>query len=68
MTPSGIDLKTLKLPTEINTGKVKTMTNTFKNCALLTLDCSGWATTSLTDITGFNEGAPGVISPVLNNF
>lgn len=60
-------LKSVKLPDDFNTSKVKTMRAMFKNCPLLALDCSGWDTTSLTDITSFNEGAPHVIFPILCN-
>lgn len=58
-------LKEIKLPNTFNTAKVKTMRAMFKNCPLLTLDCSGWDNSSLTDITSFNEGSPNVIAPVV---
>ena len=58
-------LSNIILPENFNTSKVKTMRSMFKDCAQLTLDCSGWDTASLTDITSFNDGAPNVIAPVI---
>lgn len=58
-------LQEIKLPDNFNTSKVTTMRAMFKNCPSLTLDCSCWDTTNLTDITSFNEGAPNVTAPVL---
>ena len=60
-----VSLEELKLPDNFNTAKVKSMRAMFKNCTLLTFDCSAWDTTALTDIVSFNEGAPGVIAPVI---
>ena len=60
-------LEKIKLPNKFNTSKVKTMRAMFKNCPLLTLDCSAWDNTSLTDITSFNEGSPSVIVPVVSS-
>ena len=57
------NLSTLKLPTTMNTSKVKEFDKTFMNCSALTLDCSGWDITSCTIYTDFNTGAPGVTPP-----
>ena len=59
-------LKTLVLPNVFNTSKVTTMIKMFNNCSSLTLDCSGWDTSSCTNITQFNENASGIIAPVIN--
>lgn len=59
-------LKTLILPEVFDTSKVTTMNSMFKNCPLLSLDCSNWDTTSLTGIDyTFNQGSSGVIAPVI---
>ena len=56
----------LKLPSTIDTSKVESMKNTFNGCSSLTIDCSGWDTTSCKDITNFNYKAPHVIAPIIN--
>lgn len=62
-----VALTELILPDDFNTSKVKTMRAMFKDCGNLTLDCSEWDTTSVTDITSFNEGAPNVTAPVVSS-
>lgn len=46
-----------------NTSKVKDMNATFRGCSVLTLDCSGWKTSSVQDHGSFSAGAEGVVSP-----
>lgn len=59
-------LKTLILPEVFDTNKVTIMTSMFRNCPLLSLDCSNWDTTNLTGVdSSFNQGSPGVIAPVV---
>ena len=59
-------LEKVMLPSNLDTSKIVTMRSMFANCTNLTLDCSQWDTTSLTDITSFNDGAPNVIAPVIS--
>ncbi len=58
-----ISLKSLVLPSGWDTSNVTTMYSMFYNCPKLTLDCSDWDTTSLTDMTAFKVGSPNVIAP-----
>lgn len=59
-------LSSLNLPAGFNTSKVTTIRAMFRGCGKLTLDCSSWDTSALTDMTSFNEGSPGVIAPVVS--
>ncbi|MBQ5889914.1 MAG: BspA family leucine-rich repeat surface protein [Clostridia bacterium] len=59
-------LTNLTLPSDINTAKVKNMRSVFSGCSELKYDCSGWNTTSCTDVTNFNYNAPNVIAPTLS--
>ena len=59
-------LSDLKLPTVVNTSKVKSFKNTFNGCKVLALDCSSWDISSCTEYADFNTNAPGVIAPAFN--
>lgn len=58
-------LETVILPEVFDTSKVTTMKSCFSNCPNLTLDCSGWDTTSCTNITNFAYGSEGVTPPTI---
>ena len=42
---------------------VQTVNRTFQRCEKLVLDCSDWNVSKVTDRTGFNNDAPGVVLP-----
>ena len=50
-----------------NTSNVTNMSNMFKGCSRLTLDCSDWDVSSVTNHAGFNDNAAGVIAPNWSN-
>lgn len=60
-------LETVVLGETFNTYNVTNMRSLFENCPSLMLDCSGWNTTNLKDITNFNRGSTYVIPPVFAN-
>ena len=58
----GVISRTIMLD-EMVSDSVTDMQYMFNGCEKLTLDCSHFNVTNVTDYTNFNNGAPGVIAP-----
>lgn len=58
-----LDLTSLTLPDTFDTSNVENMSSLFYNCRKLSIDCSSWDVTKVTNYGSFNYNAPGVIPP-----